>query len=198
MKKLLSLLVLTGTLFAQANNVFTLNPSVNSSAMGNVGIAHADVKNVFHNPAFAGLNKRHQEISYFNYGTQIEANSGGIILGDFESSSYRVSGGYGFGIGDWLFGARLNLYNHNFIDSFDIKMNYGLDVGVHKQFNNTSLGIVLKDLGGETEFLDEKLDLPIGIEIPDEKITEALRNVAPEEWVQEEVEKILDDASINK
>ena len=30
MKKLLSLLVLTGTLFAQANNVFTLNPSVNS------------------------------------------------------------------------------------------------------------------------------------------------------------------------
>ena len=43
--------------------MFTLNPSVNSSAMGNVGIA-ADVKNVFHNPAFAGLNKRHQEISY--------------------------------------------------------------------------------------------------------------------------------------
>ena len=46
MKKLLSLLVLTGTLFAQANNVFTLNPSVNSAGMGNVGIAHADVKNV--------------------------------------------------------------------------------------------------------------------------------------------------------
>ena len=31
MKKLLSLLVLTGALFAQANNVFTLNPSVNLS-----------------------------------------------------------------------------------------------------------------------------------------------------------------------
>ena len=27
----------------------------------------------------------------------------GIIIGDFESSSYRVSGGYGFGIRDWLF-----------------------------------------------------------------------------------------------
>ena len=52
MKKLLSLLLLTGTLFAQANNVFTLNPSVNSAGMGNVGIANADVKNVFHNPAF--------------------------------------------------------------------------------------------------------------------------------------------------
>ena len=37
MKKLLSLLVLTGTLFAQANNIFTLNPSVNSAGMGNVG-----------------------------------------------------------------------------------------------------------------------------------------------------------------
>ena len=56
MKKLLSLLILTGTLFAQANDIFTLNPSVNSSAMGNVGIAHADVKNIFHNPAFEGLN----------------------------------------------------------------------------------------------------------------------------------------------
>ncbi len=195
MKKLLSLLVLTGTLFAQANNVFTLNPSVNSSAMGNVGIAHADVKNVFHNPAFAGLNKRHQEISYvdwlpnltddmgyqsilytsdlgwsseifyFNYGTQIEANSGGIILGDFESSSYRVSGGYGFGIGDWLFGARLNLYNHNFIDSFDIKMNYGFDIGAYKEFGNTSLGLVLKDVGGETEFLDQTLNLPMSVGI---------------------------------
>ena len=195
MKKLLSLLVLTGTLFAQANNVFTLNPSVNSSAMGNVGIAHADVKNVFHNPAFAGLNKRHQEISYvdwlpnltddmgyqsilytsslgwsseifyFNYGTQIEADQGGIIIGDFESSSYRVSGGYGFGIGDWLFGARLNLYNHNFIDSFDVDMNYGFDLGAYKEFGNTSLGIVLKDVGGETEFLDQTLNLPMSVGI---------------------------------
>ena len=195
MKKLLSLLVLTGTLFAQANNVFTLNPSVNSSAMGNVGIAHADVKNVFHNPAFAGLNKRHQEISYvdwlpnltddmgyqsilytsslgwsseifyFNYGTQVEADQGGIIIGDFESSSYRVSGGYGFGIGDWLFGARLNLYNHNFIDSFDVDMNYGFDLGAYKEFGNTSLGIVLKDVGGETKFLDQSLNLPMSVGI---------------------------------
>ena len=31
-------------------------------------------------------------------------------MGDFESSSYRVSGGYGFGFNDWLVGARLNLY----------------------------------------------------------------------------------------
>ncbi len=31
MKKLLTLLVLTGTLFAQANNIFTLNPSVSSA-----------------------------------------------------------------------------------------------------------------------------------------------------------------------
>ena len=195
MKKLLSLLILTGTLFAQANDIFTLNPSVNSSAMGNVGIAHADVKNVFHNPAFAGLNKRHQEISYvdwlpnltddmgyqsilytsdmgwsseifyFNYGTQVEADQGGIIIGDFESSSYRVSGGYGFGIGDWLFGARLNLYNHNFIDSFDVDMNYGFDLGAYKEFGNTSLGIVLKDVGGETKFLDQSLNLPMSVGI---------------------------------
>ena len=195
MKKLLSLLVLTVTLFAQANNVFTLNPSVNSSAMGNVGIAHADVKNVFHNPAFAGLNKRHQEISYvdwlpnltddmgyqsilytsslgwsseifyFNYGTQQQSDQFGIILGDFESSSYRVSGGYGFGIGDWLFGARLNLYNHNFIDSFDVDMNYGFDLGAYKEFGNTSLGIVLKDVGGETEFLNQSLNLPMSVGI---------------------------------
>jgi hypothetical protein len=195
MKKLLSLLVLTGALFAQANNVFTLNPSVNSSAMGNVGIAHADVKNVFHNPAFAGLNKRHQEISYvdwlpnltddmgyqsilytsslgwsseifyFNYGTQQQSDQFGIILGDFESSSYRVSGGYGFGIGDWLFGARLNLYNHNFIDDIDIGMNYGFDLGAYKEFGNTSLGIVLKDVGGETEFLDQSLNLPMSVGI---------------------------------
>ena len=195
MKKLLSLLILTGTLFAQANSIFTLNPSVNSAAMGNVGIAHADVKNVFHNPAFAGLNKRHQEISYvdwlpnltddmgyqsilytsslgwsseifyFNYGTQQQSDKFGIVLGDFESSSYRVSGGYGFGIGDWLFGARLNLYNHNFIDSFDIDMNYGFDLGAYKEFGNTSLGIVLKDVGGETEFLDQSLNLPMSVGI---------------------------------
>ena len=194
MKKLLSLL-LTGTLFAQANNVFTLNPSVNSAGMGNVGIAHADVKNVFHNPAFVGLKESHQEISYvdwlpnltddmgyqsilytsdlgwsteifyFNYGTQIEADQGGIIIGDFESSSYRVSGGYGFGIGDWMFGARLNLYNHNFIDSFDIDMNYGFDLGAYKEFGNTSLGIVLKDVGGETKFLDQSLNLPMSVGI---------------------------------
>ena len=195
MRKLFSILLLASTLFAQANNIFTLNPSVNSAGMGNVGIANADVKNVFHNPAFAGLKESHQEISYvdwlpnltddmgyqsilytsdlgwsteifyFNYGTQIEADQGGIIIGDFESSSYRVSGGYGFGIGDWLFGARLNLYNHNFIDSFDIDMNYGFDLGAYKEFGNTSLGIVLKDVGGETKFLDQSLNLPMSVGI---------------------------------
>ena len=195
MKKLLSLLILTGTLFAQANDIFTLNPSVSSAGMGNVGIAQADVKNIFHNPAFAGLNKRHQEISYvdwlpnltddmgyqsilytsslgwsseifyFNYGTQQQSDKFGIVLGDFESSSYRVSGGYGFGIGDWLLGARLNLYNHNFIDDIDIGMNYGFDLGAYKEFGNTSLGIVLKDVGGETEFLDQSLNLPMSVGI---------------------------------
>ena len=193
MKKLLSLLILTGTLFAQANDIFTLNPSVSSAGMGNVGIAHADVKNVFHNPAFAGLNKRHQEISYvdwlpnltddmgyqsilytselgwsseifyFNYGTQQQSDQFGIILGDFESSSFRISGGYGFGIKDWMFGARLNIYNHNFIDDIDIGMNYGFDIGAYKEFGNTSLGIVLKDVGGETEVLDQSLNLPMSI-----------------------------------
>ena len=195
MKKLLSLLLLTGTLFAQANNIFTLNPSVSSAGMGNVGIAHADVKNVFHNPAFAGLKERHQEVSYvdwlpnltddmgyqnilytsdmgwsselfyFDYGTQIEANEGGLILGDFNATSYRISGGYGFQIKDWMFGARLNIYNHNFVDDFDIDMNYGFDLGAYKEFGNTSLGIVLKDVGGETDFLDQSLNLPMSIGI---------------------------------
>ena len=136
MKKLLTLLVLTGTLFAQANNIFTLNPSVSSAGMGNVGIANAEVKNVFHNPAFAGLR---------------------------ESSSYRVSGGYGFGFNDWLVGARLNLYSHNFIDDYSIDMNYGFDIGAYKEFGNTSLGLVLKDVGGETEFLSQKLNLPMSV-----------------------------------
>ena len=195
MKKLLTLLILTGTLFAQANNIFTLNPSVNSAGMGNVGIAHADVKNVFHNPAFAGLRESHQEVSYvdwlpnltddmgyqsilitsdigwsseifyFNYGEQTQADQGGIIIGEFESSSYRISGGYGFEIRDWLFGARLNLYNHNFVDDFDIDMNYGFDLGVYKEFGNTSVGVVLKDVGGETEFLDQSLNLPMSVGI---------------------------------
>jgi len=193
MKKLLTLLVLTGTLFAQANNVFTLNPSVNSAGMGNVGIANADVKNVFHNPAFAGLKESHQEVSYvewlpnltddmgyqsilvtsnmgwsseifyFDYGSQTQSDQYGVILGDFDSASFRVSGGYGFEFKDWLVGARLNLYNHNFIDNIDIDMNYGVDIGAYKEFGNTSVGIVLKDIGGETDFLDQSLSLPMSI-----------------------------------
>jgi len=193
MKKLLTLLILTGTLFAQANNVFTLNPSVNSAGMGNVGIANADVKNVFHNPAFAGLKESHQEVSYvewlpnltddmgyqsilvtsnmgwsseifyFDYGSQTQSDQYGVILGDFDSASFRVSGGYGFEFKDWLVGARLNLYNHNFIDNIDIDMNYGVDIGAYKEFGNTSVGIVLKDIGGETDFLDQSLSLPMSI-----------------------------------
>ena len=193
MKKLLTLLILTGTLFAQANNVFTLNPSVNSAGMGNVGIANAEVKNVFHNPAFAGLRESHQEVSYvewlpnltddmgyqsilitsemgwsseifyFNYGTQTQSDQYGVVLGDFDSSSFRVSGGYGFEFKDWLVGARLNLYNHNFIDNIDIDMNYGVDIGAYKEFGNTSVGIVLKDVGGDTEILEQTLNLPMSI-----------------------------------
>ncbi len=193
MKKLLSLLLLTGTLFAQANNIWTINPSVYSASIGNAGIADANVKNLFHNPAFVGLKQSHQEVTYvdwlpnltddmgysniqytsnlgfgselfyFDYGTQTQADAGGIILGDFDSASYRIGVSYGLDLKGWLFGARLNLYQHNFIDDIDIGMNYGIDVGVHKQFNNTSLGIVLKDLGGDTEFLEQTLELPMSI-----------------------------------
>ena len=193
MKKLLSLLLLTGTLFAQANNIWTINPSVYSASIGNTGIADANVKNLFHNPAFVGLKQSHQEVTYvdwlpnltddmgysniqytsnlgfgselfyFDYGTQTQADAGGIILGDFDSASYRIGVSYGLDLKGWLFGARLNLYQHNFIDDIDISMNYGIDVGVHKQFNNTSLGIVLKDLGGDTEFLEQTLELPMSI-----------------------------------
>jgi hypothetical protein len=194
MKKLLGLLLLTGTLFAQANSIFTLNPSVHSAGAGNSGIADSNSKNLFHNPAFAGL-ESHQETSYvkwlpnltddmgyqnlqytsgmgfsvevfyFDYGTQTAADIGGIITGEFNSSSLRVGGSYAMELGDWLLGARLNLYNHNFIDDIDIDMNYGVDIGAYKVFGNTSLGLVLKDLGGETKFLDQSSSLPMSLGI---------------------------------
>ena len=193
MKKLLSLLLLTGTLLAQANNIWTINPSVYSSSVGNAGIADANVKNLFHNPAFAGLKQSHQEVTYvdwlpnltddmgysnvqytsnlgfgselfyFDYGSQTQADFGGIILGNFDAASYRIGVSYGFDLKGWLFGARLNLYQHRFLDDIDFGMNYGVDVGVHKEFGNTSVGIVLKDLGGDQEFLEQTLELPMSI-----------------------------------
>ena len=33
----------------------------------------------------------------------------------------------------------------------------------YKEFGNTSLGLVLKDVGGETEFLSQKLNLPMSV-----------------------------------
>jgi hypothetical protein len=195
MKKLLSLLILTGTLFAQANNIFTINPSVYSAGAGNVGIADSNVRNVFHNPAFSGLGESHQEVSYvkwlpnltddmgyqniqynspmgisvelfyFDYGTQTQADQGGIIIGDFDSHSYRIGMGYGMEVKDWLIGGRLNLYNHSFIEDIDVDMNYGIDLGAHKKFGNTSVGVVLKDLGGETKFLDQSTTLPMSLGI---------------------------------
>ena len=42
-------------------------------------------------------------------------------------------------------------------------MNYGFDLGAYKEFGNTSLGIVLKDVGGETKFLDQSLNLPMSV-----------------------------------
>ena len=44
-------------------------------------------------------------------------------------------------------------------------MNYGFDLGAYKEFGNTSLGLVLKDVGGETEFLDQTLNLPMSVGI---------------------------------
>ena len=42
-------------------------------------------------------------------------------------------------------------------------MNYGFDVGAYKEFGNTSVGIVLKDVGGDTEILEQTLNLPMSI-----------------------------------
>ena len=52
MKKLLSIILLTASLFAQANNIFIINPSIHSAGMGNTGIGDFNSKNLFHNPAF--------------------------------------------------------------------------------------------------------------------------------------------------
>jgi hypothetical protein len=43
--------------------------------------------------------------------------------------------------------------------------------------------------------LDASVDLPFGVEVTQEEILSALREVAPPEWVQEQVEILIDDAS---
>ena len=42
-------------------------------------------------------------------------------------------------------------------------MNYGFDIGAYKEFGDTSVGIVLKDVGGDTEILEQTLNLPMSI-----------------------------------
>lgn len=192
MKRLL-ILLFSSVLFGQANQVFTINPSVYSSAIGNTGISTPNIKNVYHNPAFITLNKDFAQVTtvnwlpdliddmvyhnliytsskgfgielfYFDYGTQTEATKEGIVLGEFQSSSYRLGISYGLNYRDWVLGTRFNLYNHDFIQSVDIKMNYGIDIGLYKSLGNYDLGISLKDLGGSTSFIDEKNDLPTSL-----------------------------------
>jgi hypothetical protein len=195
MKKLLSIILLTASLFAQANNIFTINPSIHSAGVGNSGIGDFNSKNLFHNPAFVldesgvtissvkwlpnlvddmgytnlqyNSGKFGVELFYFDYGTQIEANPDGIIVGDFNSSSTRLGVSYGHDLSGWLLGGRLNIYQHNFYESDGSSTNYGLDFGVHKSIigetGGTSFGIVLKDLGGESKFQDVKMSLPMSV-----------------------------------
>ena len=65
MRKLFSLLLLTGTLFMK-NNIFTLNPSVNSAGMGNVG-TFCRCEKCISQSSFCGLKQSHQEISYVDW-----------------------------------------------------------------------------------------------------------------------------------
>ena len=105
------------------------------------------------------------ELFYFDYGSQTEADQGGIIIGDFNSSSTKVGFSYGHDLNGWLLGGRFNVYQHDIYETEGTSMNYGLDFGVHKQFNNTSLGLVLKDLGGTSKFSEEDVKLPISFGI---------------------------------
>jgi hypothetical protein len=195
MKKLLSIILLTASLFAQANNIFIINPSIHSAGMGNTGIGDFNSKNLFHNPAFVldssgasisnvkwlptlvddmgytnlqyNSSKFGVELFYFDYGTQTEANPDGIIVGDFSSSSTRLGVSYGHDINGWLLGGRLNVYQHDFYQTDGSSTNFGLDLGIHKSMvgenGGASFGIVLKDLGGESEFQQAKIKLPMSL-----------------------------------
>tara|TARA_R100000008_G_scaffold86583_1_gene80298 strand:- start:1367 stop:2242 length:876 start_codon:yes stop_codon:yes gene_type:complete len=198
MKKLLSIVLLTAGLFAQANQIFTINPSVYSAGMGNTGISHANIKNLYHNPALIALDTNYAgftsvswlpnlnddmqyhnltythtkgfgvELFYFDYGDQVHADANGIIIGSFQSSSYKLSGSYGKNIKGWLLGGRFNIYNHDFIDTVDIGSSFGIDIGALKSFrlserDYASIGIVVKDLGTKSDFIDESLDLPTSL-----------------------------------
>tara|TARA_R110002012_G_scaffold88576_1_gene218015 strand:+ start:432 stop:1304 length:873 start_codon:yes stop_codon:yes gene_type:complete len=197
MRYLITLLLST-CLFAQANQVFTINPSVYSSGMGNTGMAHGNIQNLFHNPALITLDTNYAELTnvtwlpdlasdmsyqnlmytsdkgfgvelfYFNYGTQVEADASGIVLGDFDASSFRLGATYGGYIKDWHLGGRFNIYSHDFLDSIDIGNSYGFDLGAYREWmvndtNYMALGIVLKDLGTKNSFVDTELELPASL-----------------------------------
>ena len=197
MRYLITLLLST-SLFAQANQVFTINPSVYSSGMGNTGMAHANIENLYHNPALITLDKDYAgltnvtwlpdlasdmsyqnimytsskgfgiELFYFNYGNQVEADASGIILGNFDSSSYRLGATYGGHVKGWHLGGRFNIYSHDFLDSVDIGNSYGFDLGSYKEWmlsnnNYIALALVLQDLGTKNSFVDTELELPASL-----------------------------------
>lgn len=196
MRYLITLLLST-SLFAQANQVFTINPSVYSSGMGNTGMAHGNIQNLYHNPAFITLDKDYAELTnvtwlpdltndmsyqnimytsskgfgvelfYFNYGSQVEADASGIVLGTFDSSSYRLGVTYGGYFKEWQLGGRFNIYSHDFLDSVDIGNSYGFDLGSYKEWmlgdNYIALALVLKDLGTKNSFVDTELELPTSL-----------------------------------
>jgi len=190
MKKLL-ILLLTGMLFGQANNVFTINPSISSAGQGNTGIGDFNSDNLFHNPAFvvdnqsvdfsyvAWLPNLVDDLGYFNlqytsgqwgvevfhfdYGSQLEANEGGVILGEFNSTSTRLGVSYGHELWNWNLGYRFNILNHNFYHTNGSSNGYTFDVGAYKTFNDTNVGLVLKNIGIQKEFEDDKVTLPTSL-----------------------------------
>ena len=88
MRYLITLLLST-SLFAQANQVFTINPSVYSSGMGNTGMAHANIENLYHNPALITLDKDYAGLTNVTWLPDLASDM------SYQNIMYTSSKGFG-------------------------------------------------------------------------------------------------------
>ena len=187
MKKIVLTLLLFSSIFAQANRILTLSPTAQVSSVGNVflpfmnparyplkkdvfGFSRVNwMDNLTDDMFYTHLSLKRQQFNFsmlaFNYGSQLETNDNGVVLGDFTPTSSVWSFGWGGKVKNYNVGARAKIISHDLYSQKTLGTAFDVATYLPKVYKDLDVDVQLSNFGFAPTFNDYKTELPTSLNV---------------------------------
>ena len=184
---LVVLLSLGSQLLAQANRILTLPPTAQVSSVGNVflpfmnparnsllkddvGFSRVNwMQNITDGMYYTHVSIKKQQFRFsmlaFNYGSQLETNESGVVVGDFTPTSSVWSMNWGGKVKNYNIGVTGKLISHHLFSQKTLGTSFDIATYLPKVYKDLDIDVQLSNFGFAPTFNDYKTELPTSLNV---------------------------------